>query len=468
MAIKWAGLGPGILLRLDRQLQQPLGLQLQAELRDAIRSGRLSAGERLPSSRILSRELGISRGLALECYEQLQAEGYLVTRLGSATRVALSAKSLQEPSPPIPRRPRLAVDFRPGVPDLTHFPRRDWLWAIGEVIREARPTDFGYSEPRGSVVLRQILSSYLRRVRSAVAETGNVVICGGFAQGLNLVLRALASIGIRKVAVEDPGDVDNRLIAVHAGLQAIPVRVDEHGIDVDTLASTGARAVILTPAHQSPTGVVLAPDRRHALLNWANDCDGFIVEDDYDAEFRYDRQPVGQIQGLGPERVIGLSSISKTLAPALRIGWIVCPQPFTETIANDKHLHDRGSPGIEQLALARLIESGRYDKHLRHMRTVYDGRRRALIDALSRHAPQVELRGLAAGFHAVANLPGKLQEKTVVSAALTRSVGLYPMSGYRSNAAAGPPQLVIGFGHLSESRIEHGVAMIADLLRPQR
>jgi GntR family transcriptional regulator/MocR family aminotransferase len=466
MAIKWTGLGPGILLRLDRQLQEPLGLQLQSELRTAIRSGRLSAGERLPSSRTLARELGISRGLALECYEQLQAEGYLVTRLGSATRVALSAKPLHEPSAPTAREPRLAVDFRPGVPDLTSFPRRDWLWATGEATREARPADFGYSEPRGSLALRQTLSAYLRRVRGAVAEADNLVICSGFAQGLNLVLRALASLGIRKVGVEDPGDVDNRLIAVRAGLQAVPVQVDEHGVDVDMLASTGARAVILTPAHQSPTGVVLAPERRHALLKWANDCDSFIVEDDYDAEFRYDRQPIGQIQGLRPERVFGLSSVSKTLAPALRIGWIVCPQHLTETIAKDKHLYDRGSPGIDQLALARLIECGRYDKHLRHMRTLYEGRRRALMDSLSRHAPQVELRGLAAGFHAVAHLPKKLAEKAVVSAALSRSIGLYGMNGYRSSGATQPPQLVFGFGHLSESSIERGITAIAHLLSP--
>jgi GntR family transcriptional regulator/MocR family aminotransferase len=278
----------------------------------------------------------------------------------------------------------------------------------------------------------------------------------------------LAHTGIRKVAVEDPGDVDNRSITTRAGLQAVPVRVDEHGVDVDMLSSTGARAVILTPAHQSPTGVVLAPERRHALLKWANACEGFIVEDDYDAEFRYDRQPVGQIQGLAPELVIGLSSVSKTLAPALRIGWVVCPPHLTEIIANDKHLNDRGSPGIDQLALARLIESGRYDKHLRQMRTLYEGRRGVLIETLSRYAPQVQLSGLAAGFHAVAHLPRKVEEKAFVSAAQTKSIGLYGMSGYRSNGATRPPQLVLGFGHLSESSIERGIAVIADLLKSHR
>jgi len=468
MPIQWTGLGPGIFLRLDRQLREPLGMQLQRELRDAIRSGRLSAGERLPSSRTLARELGISRGLALECYEQLQAEGYLITRLGSATRVALSGSPVREAPIEVSTKPRLAVDFRPGVPDLTNFPRRDWLWAIGEATREVRPDAFGYLEPKGNLALREILSAYLRRVRSAVADPQNLAICSGFAQGLNLALRVLARIGIDKVAVEDPGDVDNRSIIARTGLQAVPVRVDESGVDVDILASTGARAVILTPAHQSPTGVVLSPDRRHALVKWANDCDGFVVEDDYDAEFRYDRQPIGQIQGLMPDRVIGISSVSKTLAPALRIGWIVCPPLLTDNIASEKHLSDRGSPGIDQLALARLVESGRYDKHLRHMRALYEERRMALINALSRNAPQVRLSGLAAGFHAVADLPRKTDEKAIVSAARAKSIGLHGMSNYRWNGDTRPPQLVLGFGHLSESAIERGVAAIADLLSRNR
>ena len=468
MAIEWTGLGPGIFLRLDRQLREPLGMQLQRELRDAIRSGRLSAGERLPSSRTLACELGISRGLALECYEQLQAEGYLTTRLGSATRVATSASPVHETPRPISREPRLAVDFRPRSPDLTSFPRRDWLWAIGEATREASPAAFGYSEPHGNLVLRQILSAYLRRVRGAIADPQDLVICSGFAQGLNLVLRALARAGVRKVAVEDPGDVDNRLITTRAGLQAVPVRVDESGVDVEMLASTGARAVILTPAHQAPTGVVLAPNRRHALLKWANACNAFIVEDDYDAEFRYDRQPVGQIQGLGPERVIGISSVSKTLAPALRIGWMVCPPHLTEIIANDKHLSDRGSPGIDQLALARLIESGRYDKHLRRMRTFYEERRAVLINALSKYAPHVQLSGLAAGFHAVAHLPRRTDETAVISGAQRKSIGLSGMSSYRWNGATHPPQLVLGFGHLSETAIERGVVAIAELVSRNR
>jgi GntR family transcriptional regulator / MocR family aminotransferase len=468
VSIEWTGLGPELLLRLDRTLPEPLGSQLERELREAIRSGRLGTGERLPSSRALAGELGVSRGLVLDCYQQLQAEGYLTTRTGSATRVAAGA--YLQPAPPVQAAPpsRLAVDFRPGLPDLSSFPRRDWLWALREAAREA-PTDmFGYGDPRGSAALREVLAAYLRRVRGAVADPERLVICSGFAQGLNLILRALARHGVRRVAVEDPGDLDQPAIAARAGLQAVPIRVDQEGVDVASLAASDARAVVLTPAHQSPTGVVLAAQRRQALVAWANDRDATIIEDDYDAEFRYDREPVGAVQGLAPDRVALLGTVSKSLAPAMRLGWIVCPAGLAEAIAQEKHLDDRGSPWLDQLALATLVQSGRYDRHLRRMRASYARRRATLVDALTEHAPQVELHGLAAGFHAVAHLPDSLSEPALVSAAGARSIGLYGMSRYRSNGAISPPQLVLGFGNLREGAIAQGITTIRDLLYDHR
>jgi GntR family transcriptional regulator / MocR family aminotransferase len=468
VSIEWAGLGPELLLRLDRTLPEPLGSQLERELREAIRSGRLGTGERLPSSRALAGELGVSRGLVLDCYQQLQAEGYLTTRTGSATRVAAGA--YLQPAPPVPAAPagRLAVDFRPGLPDLSSFPRRDWLWALREAAREA-PTDaFGYGDPRGSAALREVLAAYLRRVRGTVADPQRLVICSGFAQGLNLILRALARTGVRQVAVEDPGDLDQPAIAARAGLQAVPVRVDQEGVDVASLAASNARAVVLTPAHQSPTGVVLAAQRRQALVAWANERDATIIEDDYDAEFRYDREPVGAVQGLAPDRVALLGTVSKSLAPAMRLGWIVCPAALAEAIAHEKDLDDRGSPWLDQLALATLVQSGRYDRHLRRMRASYARRRATLVDALTEHAPQVELHGLAAGFHAVAHLPDSLSEPAVISAAGARSIGLYGMSRYRSSGATSPPQLVLGFGNLREGAIARGIATIRDLLHDHR
>jgi GntR family transcriptional regulator/MocR family aminotransferase len=241
--------------------------------------------------------------------------------------------------------------------------------------------------------------------------------------------------------------------------------VDGEGIDVEALDASGARAVVLTPAHQVPTGVVLAPRRRQALVAWAARVDAVVIEDDYDAEFRYDRQPVGSLQGLAPDRIMAMGSVSKSLAPALRLGWIVCPPRLTEPVARQKYFADRGTPWLDQLALARLIESGRYDRHLRRMRAVYGARRRTLVDALARRAPSVELGGLAAGFHAVARLPEGADEQAVISAARERSVGLYGMSGYRSDGATRPPALVLGFGNLAEPAIVRGVETVADLLR---
>jgi GntR family transcriptional regulator / MocR family aminotransferase len=487
MPIEWAGLGPEILLTLDRSRPEPLRAQLERELREAIRSGRLAAGERLPSSRVMATELGISRGLVLECYSQLQAEGFLTATSGSATRVAaqalapagaLTGTSSSAPTKPFSVAPadpfdwtapgpRLDVEFRPGVPDLTSFPRRDWTWALRESCRDATPTDLGYGDPRGSEHAREVLAGYLRRVRGSVVDSEQLVMCAGFGQGINLVLRALAEHGIRQVGIEDPGDDDYFAICARLGMEAVPVAIDEKGIDVDGLIAADLRAVILTPTHQFPTGAALAPERRQALVAWANERDAYVIEDDYDAEFRYDRDPVGALQGLAPDRVALLGTVSKSLAPALRLGWIVCPNTLLEALTEDKRLSDRGSPTLEQLALATLIESGRYDRHLRHMRRVYAARRATLIRALTEHAPHVTLHGLAAGFHAVAELKPGTDERTTVEAARARSVGLYGMSLFRLTDRGGPggrAQLVLGFGDISEPAIERGLATIADLL----
>jgi GntR family transcriptional regulator/MocR family aminotransferase len=467
VSIEWSGLGPELLLRLDRSRPEPLRVQLERELRDAIRTGRLAAGERLPSSRELARELGVSRGLVQECYRQLQAEGFLSAHGGSATRVAAGAYDASDTlsQAPPPPAPRLSVDFRPGLPDLTSFPRTDWAWAVREVLRTAPDAALGYGDPRGSERLREVVAAYLRRVRGAAAAPEQIVVAAGFAQGINLILRAIALDGVRVVGVEDPGDPDQGVAAERAGMDAVPIPVDADGIDVDALARSGARAVVLTPTHQTPTGGVLAPARRRALLRWAEERDATIVEDDYDSEFRYDRDPVGALQGLAPDHVATLGSVSKSLAPALRLGWVVCPPRLAEAVAEAKRVADRGSPTLDQLALARLIESGRYDRHLRRMRASYARRRDTLVAALTRHAPGVELTGLAAGFHAVAHLPDGADEQPVVEAARRRGIGLHGMSGFRFDRATTPPQLVLGFGNVREEAIERGVATVADLLR---
>jgi GntR family transcriptional regulator/MocR family aminotransferase len=472
VAVEWSGSGPQLLIALDRTLATPLRIQVEGQLRDAIQSGRLAAGEQVPSSRALASYLGLSRGVVQECYAQLQAEGYLSSRGGSATRVAATATgprpSAEPPGPAPVVPPRLLANFESGVPDLGLAPRADWAWAVREACRVAPNTAFDYGDPRGDAVLRQVLAAYVRRVRGADAHPDQVVVCGGFAQGLALVLRVLARTGRTRVACEDPGSIGTVTAAAGAataaGAEAVPVPVDDQGLNVAALSASGARVAVLTPAHQWPTGVVLAPHRRHELIAWARACDGMIVEDDYDAEFRYDREPIGSMQGLAPDRVINLGTVSKSLAPALRLGWAVVPVALADDVAAAKAVADRGTPGIDQLALARLIESGRYDRHLRRMRAEYSQRRDVLIEALREHAPHVRLTGLAAGFHAVAHLPSGADETAVVAAARKRRVGLFGMGRYRSDPAGHPPQLVFGFGNTGQRAIREGIAAVADLL----
>jgi GntR family transcriptional regulator/MocR family aminotransferase len=480
VAIQWSGLGPELLLRLDRHSGLPLRSQLEDGIRDAIRDGRLQPGERLPSSREFARDLGVSRGLVQECYGQLLSEGYLDSQVGSATRVAARAYPAASPgaktaaaaptAPAVLAAPRLIADFRSGVPDLASFPRSDWVWAMREACREVATADLDYGDPRGSRALREVLAGYLRRVRAAAVVPDDLIICTGFAQGLNLVLEVLSQLGVRRVAFEEPGYGDDATStsvrsAALAGAPAVRVPVDDLGIDVAALAASEARAVVVTPAHQSPTGVVLTAARRHALAEWASRHDAYIVEDDYDSEFRYDREPVGVLQGIAPDRVFTLGTVSKSLAPSVRLGWVIAPPALSGAVAEAKLLSDRGTSGLDQLALAALFRSGRYDRHLRKMRGVYARRRGVLIGALGRHAPGVRLTGLAAGFHAVAHLPEAADEDAVVAEALRRSVGLYGMAPFRATRDAAPPQLVLGFGLTGERAIDAGIAAVADLLR---
>ena len=472
MPVEWSGLSPELLLTLDREVAEPLRSQLERQVRDAIRTGRLGVGERLPSSRALATELGLSRGLVQDCYGQLQSEGYLSADVGSATRVAARAVAFSAPVPsgpvpsgPVPSAPAVSVDFASGVPDLASFPRADWAWAVSQACRAAPNAALNYGDPRGSQEFRDVLAAYLRRVRAAAASPDRIVVCTGFAQGLNLVLRALTSSGVPLVAFEDPGYSGTvATAAARTGLSAVPVPVDDEGVDVAALAASGARAVVLTPAHQWPTGVVLSAERRLRLVEWAGACDGTIIEDDYDAEFRYDRDPVGALQGLAADRVAAIGTVSKSLAPSLRLGWVVCPPALADAVAREKTSHDRGSPVLDQLALATLMESGRFDRHLRRMRASYARRRAALVAALASHAPGVSLTGLAAGFHAVAHLPDGLSERSVIEAARRRGVGLYGMSEQRSDGSPEPAQLVLGFGNLTERAIAAGIAKVGELL----
>ncbi|HZD38143.1 MAG TPA: PLP-dependent aminotransferase family protein, partial [Actinomycetes bacterium] len=428
---------------------------------------RLKAGTRLPSSRALATDLGISRGLVVEAYAQLEGEGYLEARRGSGTWVATHAGRAPGPRGPVPGPAQPAtprIDFRPGAADLSGFPRTAWAAALRRAALRAPPAALGYPDPRGVEDLRTALAAYLGRVRRVDAEAGGVMVTSGFAQGLTLLAKALPARYGRVVAVEDPGSPGAVGLLGRAGLRVVPVGVDAEGLRAGELRATAARVALVTPAHQFPNGVVLGPRRRAELLDWAATRDGLIVEDDYDAEFRYDREPVGALQGLAPDLVVYAGSLSKTLAPALRLGWLVPPHRVLESLTEAKHDADLGSPTLGQLAFADLLGSGAYDRHLRAGRTRHRRRRDALVRALAAHAPSLRVRGTAAGLHAVVELPPGTDEQALVRRAAAAGVGLHGLGGFHIAGRSPVPGLVLGYGSLSESEIDAGVRVLAGLL----
>jgi GntR family transcriptional regulator/MocR family aminotransferase len=455
--------GIDLLLRLDRSNGRSLRGQLEAELRDAIRSGRLHAGTALPSSRALARELGVSRGVVVEAYSQLAAEGYLHSRQGAATRVASVAPPRAPVDPAPPWEAPVRHDFRPQVPDLAAFPRRAWLASMRRALAAAPDARLGYGDPRGAAELRMALAAYLGRVRGVVGDAERTVVTTGIQQALTVLARALIARGARRIAVEEPGFFLHRRLLDRLDVEVVRVPVDGDGIEVDALAARDPDAVLVTPAHQMPTGAVLVPERRAALLAWAAEHDAVVIEDDYDGEYRYDREPVGALQGLDPERVVYLGSASKTLAPALRLGWLVLPSWLAEAAGEEKGWADGGSPVLEQLAFADFLERGELDRHLRRTRGIYRARRDALVAALARHLPGCPPAGVAAGLHLVVHLPERADEGAVLRRARERGVGLYGLSEHRIEP--GPPALLLGYGRIAEPAIESGAAELAAAVR---
>jgi GntR family transcriptional regulator/MocR family aminotransferase len=415
---------PELLIQVDRGSGDALRAQLERELREAIRAGRLPPGTELPSTRALAGDLRLSRGIVVEAYEQLLAEGYLTARRGSATTVA-ARRVTQERSavgraPATVEEPVTAAfrhDFRAAVPDTTAFPRRAWHRSLRKVLTSASKEALDYPDPCGVLALREALSAYLNRVRGTAAHPQRMVVCNGFTQGFRLVCTVLKQRGAQAVATEDPSHEEQRTAIRAAGLRVVNVPVDDKGVVVEKLERTGANAILVTPAHQFPTGSVLAPERRAALLEWATRRDAFVVEDDYDAEFRYDREPIGALQGVAPERVVYVGSASKTLAPGLRLGWLAAPAELLKDLARTKEIEDRGSSSIEQLAFADFLERGELDRHLRRMRLIYRRRRNLLARALRAHLPKRRVFGIAAGLNLMLELPAGSDEQAIVAAA---------------------------------------------------
>ncbi|MGW7682243.1 MocR-like pyridoxine biosynthesis transcription factor PdxR [Kribbella sp. NPDC054772] len=455
-----------LLVELQRDSGVPLHQQLESGIRTRIRVGLLRAETVMPSTRALAQDLGLSRGVVVEAYQQLVAEGYLVSRGGGYTQVAdiavveptAALKSISGP-------PR--IDFRYSRPDVSQFPRAAWLRSIRRVLNETPYRSLAYIDGRGTIELRTALADYLNRVRGTAARPEDMLICNGFAQGSRLLLQVLAAQGRRRLAVEDPSDNDLRDVARAAGLEVIGVPMLESGIDVAALEASGADVVLVTAAHQFPTGAVASAETRAALIAWATARDGLVIEDDYDAEYRYDREPIGAMQGLAPDRVAYAGTASKTLAPGLRLGWLILPSWLVEPMAQAKLMDDRGSPVFDQLAFADFVARGEFDRHLRRMRPRYRALRDTLVERLAARVPELEPVGVSAGLHVLTWLPPDLTEDALQAAARERGLGVYGLAPYWV-AGSGPAGLVFGYGSLTRKDVVEGIELLADVVAALR
>nr|WP_095873679.1 PLP-dependent aminotransferase family protein [Streptomyces sp. TLI_235] len=469
----WATFGGDLHLDLTAGRSRGLGLRaaLEDALREAVRTGRLPRGTRLPSSRELARDLGIARNTVAEAYAQLAAEGWLASRQGSGTVVAdRGTPSVPALAALAPRTPAVRHDLMPGRPDVSRFPRSAWLAAARRALATAPHEAFGYTDPRGRIELRRALAGYLARVRGVRTDPERLLVCAGYTQGLGLLCEVLREQGVGTVAVEEYGLPPQLEVLTAKGLATAALPLDADGARTDLLSGTGAGAAVLTPAHQFPTGVPLRAARRAAAVAWARESGGLVVEDDYDGEFRYDRQPVGAMQALDPERVVYAGTVSKSLAPGLRIGWLALPAALVGPVARRKELADGQSGVTNQLTLAELITSGAYDRHVRRSRLQYRRRRDRLVAVLAERAPEVRVTGIAAGLHAVLELPpGSLDEEELRRQAGWLGLALNTLGWCRTPSAGPeperPPSLVIGYGTPPDRAFEPALDALCTLIR---
>ena len=416
--------------------------ELVRALHDSIRSGRLPAGTRLPSSRSLARDLGIARNTVADAYGQLVAEGWLTARQGSGTVVANRVSTPAVAVPTLPEARSFRYDLTPGSPDVSTFPRGEWLAAARKALPAAPNEAFGLGDPRGRIELRRVLADYLARARGVRADPERILICSGYVQALSLLSEAVKTQGGTTMAVEEFGYGLHRDVIRARGLEPVPVPVDELGALVSELSGQG---VLLTPAHQMPTGVPLAPERRTAAVEWARESGAVLIEDDYDGEFRYDRQAVGALQALDPERVAYTGTASKSLAPGLRLAWMVLPQRLIEPVIAAKRTADYQTATLDQLTLAEFIASGHYDRHVRRSRLHYRRRRDRLVELLAVRAPEVKVAGISAGMHVLLDVPGDAED--IVARAARQGLGLASLSRYHFDPTPATRQAVIvGYG----------------------
>ncbi|MBL1084861.1 PLP-dependent aminotransferase family protein [Streptomyces actinomycinicus] len=479
MTESWVNSAERIGADLHVELSGPGGRRaaLTGALREAVRSGRLAPGTRLPPYRSLAADLGVARNTVADAYAELVAEGWLTARQGSGTQVAERAEPLRSavrsPVKMPPRARGARHDLRQGTPDASAFPRAAWAASYRRALQAAPSEAFGPGDPAGRRELREALTEYLARARGVRTEPDRIVICSGFAHALRLLFSRGAPAGPTAggvlrgpLGVEAYGLGFHRELLAAAGVRTVPLPLDEHGAQVAALGRE--RAVLLTPAHQFPTGGPLHPERRAAVIDWARAGGTVVLEDDYDGEFRYDRRPVGALQGLDPDRVIHIGSVSKSLSPALRLGWMVLPQRYVEPVLAAKGEQEAWASVLDQLALADFVSCGSYDRHVRRMRQRYRRRRDRLVDALGVHAPHVEVTGISAGLHAVLRLPPGT-ERSAVQAATWQGIALDGLAAFRhpeSPMTAGDG-LVVGYATPSEHAYGAALEALCGVLPPE-
>lgn len=453
-----------LLVALDRSRPRQLRAQLEGELRRLIQIGQIPAGTRLPPSRALADDLDVSRSVVVEAYGQLVADGYLEARRGSATRVR-SVAAAHPRVPLVDDQPQATVRFLGGLPDPAVFPRLEWQRHYRAALTALPDAELGYPGPLGAPALREALAGYLGRVRGVVTSSTQLLVTAGFTQALALLCGVLRARGVRAVALEDPCFGIHRELITRAGLRPVPIPVDEDGLDVARLGEHEVGAVLVAPAHSYPSGAVLSGPRRAALLDWARRSRSFVIEDDYDAEFRYDRTPIGALQGLAPDQVVHAGCVSKTLTPALRLGWLALPAELINEVAAEKLFADMGSTLIEQLALARFISTGGFARHLRRVRPIYRARRDTAVEALVSALPGARPTGVAAGLHLCVRLPVGCRERELCDAARARGVLVEGAAWHWADPASAPPALVLGYGALSRSAIREGIGALEAVYR---